>query len=81
MDRSVIYAAIILVLAFLALNVLESMIEEEPLEGVCLIPSDCEGLPPGECEGRWECVKNFCTWECKTGDAGAENSSEEPEGP
>jgi|GEM_PF-7108753 len=67
MDKTVIYAAVILILAFLALNVLESMVGYEPIEGICLTPLDCEDLSHAECEGEWACVDNSCAWECGTG--------------
>ena len=82
MDKTIIYAAVILILAFLALNVLESMVEDEPLEGVCLTPLECRDLPHAECEGEWECAENSCVWECKTGggelDEGIQDSEPSP---
>ncbi len=67
MDKTPIYAAIVLVLAFLSLNVLESMVEgPEAAEGSCFSSLDCEGLPHAECVGGWECQDNVCVWECDT---------------
>jgi hypothetical protein len=67
MNKKIIYAVLLLVLASIALGIMDGIRRERGIEydeTVCVLASDCEDLEHIDCMGEWDCEEHRCSWVC-----------------
>jgi len=57
--------AVVLGLILAAIFILEGIVSPAPPGFFCRSGSDCEGLSHEDCEGKWACINQYCSWECE----------------